>query len=88
MLTLKDWIDFYDLSESEIAAIERFAHTGVVGAVVLGEKADHDSHTCRKIIKYLCDYYDEVKGQGDETELNNVTSTIKHFTSTHQQYLY
>lgn len=88
MLTLKDWMDFYDLSENEIAAIERFAHTGVVEAFVLGEQADHDSHTCRKIIKYLCEYYDEVSHQGDETEIHNVASSIKHFTDTHQQYLY
>ncbi len=88
MLTLKDWMDFCDLSESELAAIERYAHTGTVGAFALGEQADHDSHACREVIKYMCDYYDAVQRQGDSSELHNVESSIQHFTQSHQQYLY
>lgn len=83
MLTLKDCADFCDLTDDEVAAIERASHVPFIEACAIVESMGGTPEGCRQLLQLMHEHLERVEAKSDEQRSHEVHEAINHFVSTH-----
>ncbi|MFH1806323.1 MAG: hypothetical protein ABID63_15685 [Pseudomonadota bacterium] len=83
MLTLKDCIDFSDLSEDEICAIAEYEHIPLISALEEGECLVHSKGGCRQIATMILKQAKICERAGNATHARHLQNVHDKFIAQH-----
>ena len=83
MISLKDCLDYCDLTEDEIQAIANGANITPIEVCALVQECGDTPKDCRQILQYLQDYLEKVESHEGEQRSHEVHKAINHFVANH-----
>ena len=83
MLTLRDCIDYIDLTEEEVDAIAEHEHIPTLVAAELGNYLVESPDGVLLIRRCIIDDIAHARQHGDERRVLTLTAVLKHFVETH-----
>ena len=86
MLTLKDCLDFCDLSEDEIRAIAEHEHIPELLAAELGDCLLRSDMGTWLINRYIVEDIEHATAQGDTAKAAKLIHVLQNFQSSHPTY--
>ena len=83
MLTYEDCIDFCNLTEEEVRALQESENVPALEACIRAHGLADNPRGCRQFLKYLQERLEQVEAINDRKASRQVHDAMKHFTSTH-----